>query len=127
MKELSSDIPGTRATGDLQTWVKQGVFLLNRHLTTAVGAPGAHSKLGWTEFTDAVIEALAAKRAGHLVAILWGAQAGQVRHFLGDIPVVAGVHPSPLSANRGFFGSKPFSLCNQLLMQIGESPIDWNC
>ncbi len=127
MTELQSDLPSAQAGGNLQAWANQGVLLLNRHLTTKIGEPGAHSKQAWPAFTDAVVQALAEKRDSRLVAILWGAQAGQVRPLLGNIPVISGVHPSPLSAYRGFFGSKPFSKCNQLLHQMGEPPIDWNC
>jgi uracil-DNA glycosylase len=127
MTELNSDLPEIQTSGNLEQWAEQGVLLLNRHLTTRVGQAGAHEKQGWTDFTDAVVQALAANRKGHLVAILWGAHAGQVRGQMGEIPVISGVHPSPLSAYRGFFGSKPFSACNLLLAEMGEPPIDWNC
>ena len=127
MTELKNDLPKTTATGNLHPWVDQGVLLLNRHLTARVGSPGAHAKAGWSQFTDAAIQALAKERGGHFVAMLWGSQARQLRRLLGDAPVVESAHPSPLSAYRGFFGSKPYSLCNQLLTQIGQAPIDWNC
>lgn len=110
--------------GDLTGWADQGVLLLNRVLTVRAGSPGSHRGKGWEEVTQAAIEALVARRAP-LVAILWGRDAGTLRPLLGDIPVIASAHPSPLSASSGFFGSRPFSRANELLTAAGADPIDW--
>jgi uracil-DNA glycosylase len=96
-------------------------------LTVAVGQAGSHSKLGWTDFTDAVIKALAATRGQNLVALLWGNHAQTLAPMLGAATVLRSVHPSPLSASRGFFGSKPFSSANHALQNLGLEPIDWSC
>jgi len=123
--ELHDDVGAPEpSTGDLTPWCEQGVMLLNRVLTVSPGTPGSHRGQGWEEVTDRAIDALAA-RGGPLVAILWGRDAQSLRPRLGDIPVVATAHPSPLSAYRGFFGSKPFSKVNELLAQQGAEPIDW--
>ena len=125
--ELRADLSVTAGpTGDLTGWAEPGVLLLNRVLTVRAGAPASHRSLGWQELTGAAVRALAA-RAGRqpLVALLWGNQAQEVRPLLGDVPVVAGVHPSPLSASRGFFGSRPFSRVDALLVEQGGTPIDW--
>lgn len=127
MKELSSDIPEVSTGGDLLKWRAQGVMLLNRHLTTAVGEAGAHEKLGWSEFTDAAIEALATMHGKRLVALLWGRQAQQLEPLLVECNVLPAAHPSPLSASRGFFGSRPFSKANQALLANGAKTIDWSC
>lgn len=117
---------------DLSGWQEQGVMLLNRHLTTVVGEPGAHFKLGWTAFTDAVVTHLI--RTNPLtVLVLWGAQAQQLTQSLaheisgaGDrVHVIEGVHPSPLSARRGFFGSRPFTGINSVLLGRGLQQINW--
>lgn len=128
MKELRDDV-GASATcnADLQRWSSQGVLLLNRHLTTRVGAAGSHSKLGWPAFTNLAIAALAESKGKQLVAILWGKQAQELEPLLGGATVLRSAHPSPLSAHRGFFGSKPFSATNRALMESGVSPIDWSC
>jgi uracil-DNA glycosylase len=128
MRELSDDL-GKNVTnsGDLSRWSERGVFLLNRHLTTDAADAGAHANLGWAAFTDLAIKALNRKRARKLVAILWGNQAQQLAPVLCDAQVIASAHPSPLSARRGFFGSKPFSKTNAALLAVGESPIDWSC
>lgn len=110
--------------GDLTGWADQGVLLLNRVLTVRAGSSGSHRGKGWEDVTQAAIEALVA-RGTPLVAILWGRDAGTLRPLLGDIPVIASAHPSPLSASSGFFGSKPFSRANQLLLDAGAEPIDW--
>ena len=110
--------------GDLTGWADQGVLLLNRVLTVRAGSSGSHRGKGWEEVTQAAIEALVA-RGTPLVAILWGRDAGTLRPLLGDTPVIASAHPSPLSASSGFFGSKPFSRANQLLLDAGADPIDW--
>lgn len=127
--ELTADTGvGFPATGDLTPWSEQGVMLLNRVLTVEAGAAGAHTKIGWEQFTAATVKGLAvhAKNTGSpLVAILWGKPAQQLREILELIPTVYSPHPSPLSARRGFFGSQPFSKANQLLAAQGAVPIDW--
>lgn len=126
--ELRDDLgKSTSAEGDLSRWSSQGVLLLNRHLTTDLAEAGAHTEIGWAAFTDKVINVLNRKLGRKLVAILWGAQAQQLAGALCDCTVISSAHPSPLSARRGFFGSKPFSKTNQALIEIGEQPIDWSC
>ncbi len=126
--ELKDDLgKSVSATGDLALWSSQGVLLLNRHLTTDVAEAGAHGDIGWAGFTDRVIKVLNRKLGRRLVAILWGNQAQQLSAVLCDCTVIASPHPSPLSARRGFFGSKPFSKTNQSLVEVGEQPIDWSC
>ena len=110
--------------GDLTPWTEHGVMLLNRVLTVAPGQPGSHRGKGWEEVTEHAIRALVA-RARPLVAILWGSDARSLRPLLGTTPVIASAHPSPLSAARGFFGSRPFSRANALLEQQGAPPVDW--
>lgn len=110
--------------GSLLAWVKQGVLLLNRHLTTAEGSPGAHHHLGWDLVTTRIIEVLV-QRQQQWVAILWGKEAQSLRPVLGAVPRIESAHPSPLSAYRGFFGSKPFSRANELLRELGQEPVDW--
>jgi uracil-DNA glycosylase len=125
-RELHDDLglepPGH---GDLYCWADRGVLLLNRSLTVSPGRPGSHRGRGWEEITDTAIQALA-RRGGPLVAILWGRDAQSLRPALGDVPVIASPHPSPLSAARGFFGSRPFSRTNRLLADQGGHPIDWS-
>ena len=124
-KELRTDVGVTPAThGDLGSWVKSGVLLLNRVLTVAPGAPASHRGKGWEAVTQRAIEALVA-RGGPLVAVLWGKDAQTLIPKLGSVPYVASVHPSPMSADRGFFGSKPFSKVNELLGDQGAEPVDW--
>ena len=127
MTELSEDLPGASSSGDLSRWTRQGVLLLNRHLTTGLGAAGSHIGLGWQEFTDAAVRALAQHHGRGLVAVLWGNQARTAQQLLGQAQIVASAHPSPLSAHRGFFGSRPFSQANQALVKAGREPIDWSC
>ncbi len=110
--------------GDLSAWADRGVLLLNRVLTVGVGAPGSHRGRGWEEVTDRAISALVA-RGGPLVAILWGRDAQSLRPALGSIPIIASAHPSPLSAARGFFGSRPFSRANAALEEQGADALDW--
>lgn len=112
------------ANGDLSPWAEQGVMLLNRVLTVRPGKPRSHRGKGWEEVTEQAIRALAA-RDGPLVAILWGNDARSLKPMLGDTPVVESVHPSPLAASKGFFGSRPFSRTNELLERQGADPIDW--
>jgi len=124
-RELVDDV-GTHppSTGDLSAWADDGVLLLNRVLTVRPGQPGSHRGKGWEPVTEHAIRALVA-RGTPLVAILWGNQAQTLRPLLGDVPVVASAHPSPLSASRGFFGSRPFSRANALLTEQGGRPVRW--
>lgn len=110
--------------GDLSAWSDQGVLLLNRVLTVRPGAAASHRGWGWEQVTELAIRALVA-RATPLVGILWGRDAANLQPLLGQIPVVASAHPSPLSAHRGFFGSRPFSRANALLAEQGADPVDW--
>jgi uracil-DNA glycosylase len=112
------------STGDLSPWAENGVLLLNRSLTVAPGRPAAHRGRGWEAITDQAIRALVA-RPSPLVAILWGRDARSLRPLLGDVPCVESAHPSPLSARHGFFGSRPFSRANALLVERGATPVDW--
>ena len=127
MVELASDIPTASHAGDLSRWAEEGVLLLNRHLTTGIGNAGSHIGLGWQDFTDAAVRALAQHHGRDLVAVLWGNQARTALPLLGAAQVVASAHPSPLSAHRGFFGSRPFSQVNQALEMAGREHIDWSC
>lgn len=130
-KELDADLGlPPRIHGDLSGWADQGVLLLNRVLTVRAGAAGSHRNKGWEAITAAAITALANRRAtsgapAPLVAILWGKDAETVRPLLGSTPVIASAHPSPLSAARGFFGSRPFSRANTLLQEQGDGTVDW--
>ncbi|MBA2550732.1 MAG: uracil-DNA glycosylase [Nocardioidaceae bacterium] len=123
--ELESDLGVPRPTsGDLTPWARQGVLLLNRVLTVRPGAPASHRGKGWEAVTEQAIGALVA-RDTPLVALLWGRDAQSLAPMLGDVPQVASVHPSPMSAARGFFGSRPFSRVNDLLVRQGAAPVDW--
>ncbi|NQX14827.1 uracil-DNA glycosylase [Rathayibacter sp. VKM Ac-2857] len=110
--------------GDLSGWTRSGVLLLNRVLTVAPGAPASHRGKGWERVTEHAIRTLVA-REQPLVAILWGRDAANLRPLLGDSGIVESAHPSPLSASRGFFGSRPFSRANELLAERGAEPVDW--
>jgi uracil-DNA glycosylase len=124
-RELQDDLGVVPpAHGDLTGWSDAGVLLLNRVLTVQPGAPASHRGKGWEQVTDAAIRALV-ERGGPLVAVLWGRDAQSLRPLLGDTPVIASVHPSPLSASRGFFGSRPFSRANEALVAQGGEPVDW--
>ena len=124
-RELADDLGIPPAShGDLSAWSDQGVMLLNRVLTVSPGAPGSHRGWGWEAVTEHAIRTLAA-RDHPLVAILWGRDAAGLRSLLGSTPIIESPHPSPLSASRGFFGSRPFSRANELLEQQGADPIDW--
>ena len=127
-KELTTDITGfqTPEHGHLQSWAKQGVLLLNTVLTVEAGNAHSHKHLGWETFTAKVIDLLNTKKEG-VIFILWGAHAqkkgksiDQEKHY-----VIQGPHPSPLSAYRGFFGCKHFSKTNEILTQLGKTPINW--
>jgi uracil-DNA glycosylase len=119
--DLGVPIP---ANGDLTPWTKQGVLLLNRVLTVQPGKSGSHAGKGWERVTDQAVRALAA-RDRPLVAILWGRQAQSLEPLLSDAVCLKSVHPSPLSASGGFFGSRPFSRTNALLVEHGGEPVDW--
>lgn len=126
-RELQTDlgIPAP-ANGDLSPWTERGVMLLNRVLTVQLGEPGSHRRRGWEQITAAAIDALVARDGEPLVAILWGKDAQALEESLPDVPIVASAHPSPMSADRGFFGSRPFSRANCLLEEIDAHPIDWS-
>ena len=119
--DLGFDQP---SNGDLSPWAGEGVLLLNRVLTVAPGAPASHRGKGWEAVTEQAITALVERRSP-LVAVLWGRDAQSLEPMLAGIPLVKSVHPSPLSASKGFFGSRPFSRVNTLLAQQGGRPIDW--
>ncbi|GAB3940206.1 uracil-DNA glycosylase [Corynebacterium tapiri] len=124
-RELESDLGiAPRSDGDISSWSGQGVLLLNRVLSVRPQAAGSHRRKGWEEVTECAIRALAQRNAP-LVAILWGRDAQTAQAFLGDTPCITSAHPSPLSASRGFFGSRPFSRANEALRQQSASPVDW--
>ncbi len=123
--ELAADLGIPPAPhGDLTPWFDQGVLLLNRVLTVEPGRSGSHRGKGWEQVTQQAIEALT-QRGGPLVAILWGRDARSLVPMLGDVPSIESAHPSPLSARSGFFGSRPFSRANDLLVAQGSQGIDW--
>ncbi|MET3566458.1 uracil-DNA glycosylase [Leifsonia sp. 563] len=111
--------------GDLGAWSDHGVMLLNRVLTVRPGEPASHRGKGWEAVTDHAIRSLVA-RGRPFVSILWGRDAATLTPLLDGNPVIESAHPSPLSASRGFFGSKPFSRANALLTKLGEKPVDWS-
>ena len=122
-KEIMTDFGSTTtADGDLTKWASQGVMLLNRVLTVTAGESGSHSKLGWQEITEKIVAHCANLGA---VGLLWGSSARELAHLFNEDCLVQGVHPSPLSAHRGFLGSKPFSRVNQLLEKKGKTAIIW--
>ncbi|MFB2573089.1 uracil-DNA glycosylase [Micrococcus sp. IITD107] len=127
-QELSTDLGIPPAShGDLTAWTEQGVLMLNRVLTVRAGAAASHRGIGWEQITQTAVEALAA-RGTPLVAILWGNDARKMAPVLrqgGATAIIESPHPSPLSAHRGFFGSRPFSRTNELLEQLGADPVDW--
>jgi uracil-DNA glycosylase len=128
MRELRDDLgKSVSNAGNLQLWANRGVMLLNRHLSTSSGESAAHFDAGWAQFTDAAIRALNRARGNKLVAVLWGNEAISLRSLLPDAQVLTSPHPSPLSARKGFFGSKPFSRANEALRFVGEAEIDWSC
>ena len=115
----------TPSTGDLTPWCERGVMLLNRVLTVRPGTPASHRGKGWEAVTECAIRALVA-REQPLVAVLWGRDASTLKPMLGaECVAIESPHPSPLSASRGFFGSRPFSRANELLEKMGADPIDW--
>jgi uracil-DNA glycosylase len=125
-RELVADVGVAPPTsGDLSPWADRGVLMLNRCLTVEPGKPGSHRGKGWEEVTSQAIHALVA-RDEPLVAILWGRDAQNLEPMLTDVPLVKSAHPSPMSADRGFFGSRPFSRVNAYLAELGGAPIDWS-
>lgn len=123
--EYSADLGFPRpSNGDLTPWAERGVLLLNRVLTVQPGRPASHRGKGWEEVTEQAIRELAARDAP-LVAILWGRDARNLAPLLAPVPLIESAHPSPNSADRGFFGTRPFSRANQLLEEQGGTPIDW--
>ncbi|WP_028050688.1 uracil-DNA glycosylase [Cellulomonas sp. URHD0024] len=124
--ELVADVGvAPPVNGDLSPWADQGVMLLNRVLTVRPGTSASHRGKGWEQVTDRAIAALV-DRGGPLVALLWGRDAQSLKAALGAVPTVESVHPSPLSASRGFFGSRPFSRVNALLVAQGADPVNWS-
>lgn len=124
-RELHDDLGvGPPSNGDLTPWADQGVLLLNRVLTVTPGAAGSHRGRGWEAVTECAITALA-RRGGPLAAVLWGRDAQGLKPMLGSVPWVESAHPSPLSASRGFFGSRPFSRVDGLLVRQGGQAVDW--
>ena len=125
-REMVEDLGVKRPTsGDLTPWAERGVLLLNRVLTVEPGNSGSHRRKGWEDVTDQAIRALV-DRDEPLVAILWGKDAQTLKPLLPDVPTIESVHPSPMSADRGFFGSRPFSRVNTELEELGADPIDWS-
>ncbi|HEY4324950.1 MAG TPA: uracil-DNA glycosylase [Mucilaginibacter sp.] len=127
-KELQTDISGFTIPnhGDLTEWAEQGVLLLNASLTVGAGTPGSHQKKGWEEFTDNVIKTISDKKEG-IVFILWGSFAQAKAELIDKTKhhIIKSPHPSPFSADRGFYGSKPFSKTNEILIKEGKKPINW--
>lgn len=127
-KELATDIPGFSIPnhGNLTEWAEQGVLLLNASLTVRAASPGSHQKRGWETFTDTVIKKISDEKKG-IVFILWGSFAQAKAELIDQTKhhIIKSPHPSPFSADRGFFGSKPFSKTNAILGKEGKKPIDW--
>lgn len=123
-KELHDDVGIAADDADLTPWAEQGVMMLNRVLTVQPGKAGSHRGKGWEAITEHAIRALAV-RDTPLVAILWGNDARSCARFMPGVPTIESVHPSPLSARRGFFGSRPFSRANQILNDLGATPVNW--
>ena len=121
-KELFSDLGITRTHGDLSDWADQGVMLINRVLSTEIGKSLAHEKLGWQDITEKVAQVLGER---DVIAVLWGSTALPLKQFFHEQSVITSVHPSPLSAYRGFFGSSPFSQVNAKLRSKGLKEINW--
>ena len=121
-KELFSDLGITRTHGDLSDWADQGVMLINRVLSTEIGKSLAHEKLGWQDITEKVAQVLGER---DVIAVLWGSTALPLKQFFHEQSVITSVHPSPLSAYRGFFGSSPFSQVNAMLRSKGLKEINW--
>ena len=126
-KELYADVGVTAKSGNLEPWAERGVFLLNASLTVRKNEPASHSKIGWLEFTDAIIKKLS-NSGNRLIFILWGKFAQDKQALIDETRhhVLKAAHPSPFSADKGFFGCKHFSKTNQILTSNGLEPIDWN-
>ena len=123
-RELESDLGIQNYIGDLSAWSKQGVLLLNTCLSVCAGLPASHSNIGWENFTNAAIEEIQKKK--NIIFLLWGKHAQQKKAFIQeDNFILEAAHPSPLSANKGFFGCNHFSKTNNLLTSLGSDPIDW--
>jgi uracil-DNA glycosylase len=124
--ELRADVGCEQpANGDLTPWFEQGVLLLNRVLTVRSGEAGSHRNIGWENVTQQALSAMNARTRKHLVAVLWGNDAIAAEEILRNAVTITSAHPSPLSASRGFFGSKPFSKVNNALIELGQTPINW--
>ena len=121
-KELQADLGVTRTNGDLSDWADQGVMLVNRILSTEVGKSMAHKTLGWQQITETVAQLLGDR---DVIAVLWGSSALELKKYFKEVSVISSVHPSPLSAYRGFFGSQPFSKINTKLREKGLKEITW--
>jgi uracil-DNA glycosylase len=123
MKELATDLPGLPNSGDLSRWSEQGVMMLNSALTTKIGSPGSHAKI-WSGFTKAVIAQL---DSSSLVCLSLGDHAKKLSQAIVEGEIIQATHPSPLSASRGFYGSRIYSRVNSALQSKGLAPIDWSC
>jgi uracil-DNA glycosylase len=121
-KELQADLGVTRTNGDLSDWADQGVMLVNRILSTEVGKSMAHDTLGWQQITETVAQLLGDR---DVIAVLWGSSALELKRYFNEGSVISSVHPSPLSAYRGFFGSQPFSIINAKLREKGLKEVTW--
>lgn len=126
MRELEADLPKVTASGEVSKWANQGVLLLNSSLTTRIGVSGAHQKI-WREFTTEALVLLARARSEKFVSVCLGREAKKLADSVKLTEIVYAPHPSPLSAHRGFFGSKIYSRVNKTLVDKGEEPIDWSC
>ena len=123
-KELESDLGVKNSRGDLSAWSRQGVLLLNTSLSVCAGLPASHSNIGWENFTNAAIEEIQKKK--NIIFLLWGKHAQQKKALIKEENfILEAAHPSPLSANNGFFGCNHFSKTNNLLTSLGSDPIDW--
>ena len=123
-RELESDLGIKNSSGDLSAWSRQGVLLLNTSLSVCAGLPASHSNIGWENFTNAVIEEIQKKK--NMIFLLWGKHAQQKKALIQENNfILEAAHPSPMSANNGFFGCNHFSKINNLLTSLGSDPIDW--
>ena len=123
-RELESDLGVKNSSGDLSAWSRQGVLLLNTSLSVCAGLPASHSNIGWENFTNAVIEEIQKKK--NMIFLLWGKHAQQKKALIQENNfILEAAHPSPMSANNGFFGCNHFSKINNLLTSLGSDPIDW--
>lgn len=127
-KELESDLGIKSNHGDLSSWAKQGVLLLNSILTVEKGRPLSHAGMGWEDFTTDILKAFKSKQVKPVVFILWGKKAQEYKQYIGGegYMIIESPHPSPFSADKGFFGSKPFSRANSFLLNNGAVPVDWS-